>query len=193
MTFLGLPGKTEVESRMIRAHELAQAIIAKRNAMVEAENTEANSSWKITVLGEAVELAEHALSLADHFAGVLELRTLMTLADIRTKHVEHGIAVTHAPAQHVPLTDGEVTFYPFIGENAQVGYRCEHSDGRVEYLYLNPSTDDGMDGGPDGGPGNNVFLYQGTTGDPAEDAPHHFYYIFDPEDWNEPDGINEQR
>lgn len=80
--------------------------------------------------------------------------------------------------------DGEVTFTPVV-KDGMVGYECVHTDGRREYLYLNISNDDGVGGGPGGGPGNNVFLYQGTEFDPAEDSPCHFYYVFDPADWEE--------
>lgn len=70
-----------------------------------------------------------------------------------------------------------VTYRPWSNGYA-VGFECRHSDGRVEYIYLNPSqeTDDGV---------ANVFLYQGTEGDPAQDVPHHHYDLFACEHLNE--------
>jgi hypothetical protein len=100
-----------------------------------------------------------------------------------------GFVIADDPKHPIPaVRDGDVTYLPYIGPNSEVGYQCRHTDGRIEYLYFNPSTDEGH-GGPDGGPGNNVFLYQGRSGDPAEDSPHHFYYVFDPQDWEE--GVND--
>lgn len=63
-----------------------------------------------------------------------------------------------------------VTYIPWTDGYA-VGYRCEHEDGRVEFIYLNPSseTDDGQP---------NVFVYHGEHGCPSKDAPAHFYEVF---------------
>ena len=59
--------------------------------------------------------------------------------------------------------DGNVTYTPWTDGDV-VGLRAEHTDGRVEFVYLNPSATD-TDGQP------NVFVYHGTTGDPGEDYP----------------------
>lgn len=62
-----------------------------------------------------------------------------------------------------------VVYEPWaLGE--MVGYRIWHPSGAVQYIYLNPSTDsaDGV---------NNVVVYIGSSGDPAEDEPCHHYDI----------------
>lgn len=43
---------------------------------------------------------------------------------------------------------------------------------QVEYIYFNPTNDSSGAASPD------VFVYQGTTGDPSKDAPLHFYNVF---------------
>jgi hypothetical protein len=52
-----------------------------------------------------------------------------------------------------------------------VGFKATHQDGRVEYIYLNPSSadDDGA---------AIVFLYVGPTGDPEGDAPSTYEKLF---------------
>ena len=60
----------------------------------------------------------------------------------------------------VPWSDGRA-----------IGFRCEHPDGRVEYVYLNPSSD--SDDGT-----SNVFVYQGTEGDPVQDPAYTHYVMF---------------
>lgn len=52
---------------------------------------------------------------------------------------------------------GRVTYRPFPG-----GWRAEHDDGRVKFVYLNPSRNDPGDPEADE---PNVFLYQGLNGD----------------------------
>lgn len=63
-----------------------------------------------------------------------------------------------------------VAYLPFVSDECgSVGYRCRFDDGRPdEYVYIVPSseTDDGTP---------NVFLYQGTNGDPSVDQPWHHY------------------
>lgn len=56
-------------------------------------------------------------------------------------------------------------------ENGVMGFRVTAPDGRVEYVYLNPSSesDDGV---------ANVFLYHGTTGRPSEDGPVVYVDLF---------------
>jgi hypothetical protein len=52
--------------------------------------------------------------------------------------------------------------------NGAVGYELVHPSGAVQYIYFNPSldSDDGVD---------NVVVYCGSAGDPAEDeAVTHF-------------------
>jgi hypothetical protein len=58
--------------------------------------------------------------------------------------------------------DSGVKYVPW-SDGSAAGFRCETSDGKVEYVYLNPS------GGSDDGVAT-VFLYWGTAGDPAQDA-----------------------
>lgn len=67
--------------------------------------------------------------------------------------VSHGV-------KWVPWSDGRA-----------IGFRCEHPDGRVEYVYLNPSSD--SDDGT-----SNVFVYQGTEGDPVQDPAYTHYVMF---------------
>jgi hypothetical protein len=61
-----------------------------------------------------------------------------------------------------------MTYTPWTDGYA-VGFKCEQ-DGKVEYLYLNPSSD--SDGGQP-----NVFVYHGEAGDPSIDGPCHFYDV----------------
>lgn len=66
-----------------------------------------------------------------------------------------------------------ITFEPWTDGHA-VGFRVtRHVDGKVGYVYLNPSEDTWVDGkfNPD------VFVYTGVAGDPSGDYPHHFYII----------------
>ena len=63
----------------------------------------------------------------------------------------------------------KVKYTPYIN-GPMAGLKCEHIDGKVEYIYLNPSDEE-----PDDTP--NVFLYQGTTGEPGYDGPQHHYLI----------------
>jgi hypothetical protein len=141
-------------------------------------------------LAQQRDIAMRVQRLIDRFAesdGSLPADVAQTVADLAGELAElvqsldgwrrHG---GFSPYERT-IVDHDVTFYPWQGSDAQVGYRMVHRDGRVEFLYLNPSADDRR-GGPDGGPGNNVFLYQGTTGDPARDGSHHFYYVFDTRD-----------
>ena len=60
------------------------------------------------------------------------------------------------------ITDG-VTYRSWTDGHA-IGFQAEHNDGRVEYIYLNPSQDS-----DDNVP--NVFLYHGTEADPSQDQP----------------------
>lgn len=67
--------------------------------------------------------------------------------------------------------DSGVLYAPWT-DNGAVGFRCEAPDGRVEYIYLNPSG-----GSDDGVP--TVFLYRGPAGDPSDDQPDLYYVPFD--------------
>lgn len=80
---------------------------------------------------------------------------------------------TTAFAFHDRDNDGQVTYYPWT-DGWAVGFRAVHDDGRVEYIYLNPSgeSDDGVP---------NVFLYQGTEGDVRQDPAYHHYDLFLPD------------
>lgn len=68
-------------------------------------------------------------------------------------------AIVTPEGTYVPWTDGHA-----------VGYRVTDDDGRDEFIYLNPSSDD-SDGEP------NVFVYRGPHGDPSQDQPLHFYRV----------------
>jgi hypothetical protein len=57
------------------------------------------------------------------------------------------------------VTETGVTYTPWTDGTA-VGFRADHVDGRIEFLYLNPSNDSGDE---DETP--NVFLYHGPSGD----------------------------
>lgn len=63
-----------------------------------------------------------------------------------------------------------VTYEPWTNGFA-VGFKCSREGQPDEYIYLNPSTDD-TNGVP------NVFVYQGTHGDPALDGAEHYYPVF---------------
>lgn len=64
-------------------------------------------------------------------------------------------------------TGSGTTYEPWTDGHA-VGFRCTRN-GQTHYIYLNPSESEGS---PD------VFLYQGTHGNPAADYPEHFYAPF---------------
>jgi hypothetical protein len=70
--------------------------------------------------------------------------------------------------------DSGATYRPWT-DGWAVGFKAEHPDGRVAFIYLNPSG-----GSDDGVP--NVFLYCGPTGDSAQDPPYHHYDLFDPDE-----------
>lgn len=81
----------------------------------------------------------------------------MTLNDYFTHRRLDGMI------QRPPLDlSSEVKYRPWSNGWA-IGYAAEHPDGRIEYVYLNPSgeSDDGVP---------TVFLYKGTFGHPAHDA-----------------------
>lgn len=65
------------------------------------------------------------------------------------------------------MTDAHGTRYePWFG-NGMVGYKVTGASGKVRYVYLNPSDEDSAGK-------SNVFLYEGETGDPAQDSPQVF-------------------
>lgn len=66
-------------------------------------------------------------------------------------------------ASYEPWTDGHA-----------VGFRVTHKDGRVEFVYLNPSSDIDQDDY------ENVFLYVGPHGDPGEDRSVCYVNLFRP-------------
>jgi len=68
----------------------------------------------------------------------------------------------------------EVIYIPYATRDGQVGLVARsHSGDRAEFIYLNPSTET-EDGVP------NVFVFQGVSGDPANDQPVHHYDIGKP-------------
>lgn len=75
------------------------------------------------------------------------------------------------------VNDEHVTYKPWTDGHA-VGFRCEYDDGHVEYIYLNPSVNEGGEDSP------NVFLYKGPSGDPGLDSPsHHYTPLQEPKGW----------
>ena len=70
--------------------------------------------------------------------------------------------------RHVHDAAANITYEPWTDGHA-IGFKLtHHNEGTTSYIYLNPSGD--SDGGtPD------VFVYQGVTGDPAQDAALHYY------------------
>jgi hypothetical protein len=79
------------------------------------------------------------------------------------------------PDQRTVLDDGTV-YTPFFAEG-RPGLQCTRPGSPSQYIYFNPSdhTDDDVP---------NVFVYQGTEGDPCADTPIHHYCI-----WPEPGPI----
>lgn len=74
-------------------------------------------------------------------------------------------AVKLSQGDWTPVTSegGRVTFTPWT-DGFAVGFRVENRDtGKVRYVYLNPSTDDGTERQGDAG---TVFLYLDATGGP---------------------------
>jgi hypothetical protein len=62
--------------------------------------------------------------------------------------------------------NGGVTYTPFIGnEGYQVGFKCEHDDGRVKWIYFTPTDDSSGSDSPD------VFVYEADTPTWAEGSP----------------------
>lgn len=53
--------------------------------------------------------------------------------------------------------------YEAWSDGAMVGFRCIDKNGKVESIYLNPSSSD-SEGQP------NVFVYQGASGNPMDDS-----------------------
>lgn len=80
--------------------------------------------------------------------------------DEYAERVAHAQGVVVAAPCHDP--DAKVTYEPWTDGRA-VGFRVTHDDGRVEYVYLNPS------GGSDDGVGS-VFLYFDESGDVTQGA-----------------------
>src|SRR6266508_2877910 len=93
----------------------------------------------------------------------------------------HRQQPTKGPAMHLDATEAfttteGITFQPWNNGPA-VGFRVTHPDGRTEYLYLNPSGEHDDPAAPSG-PRATAFVYHGSAGDPAEDAPYHYYELF---------------
>jgi hypothetical protein len=73
------------------------------------------------------------------------------------------------PEQRTVLEDGTV-YTPFLAEG-RPGLQCTRPGSSSQYIYFNPS--DHTDGDVP-----NVFVYQGTEGDPCADTPIHHYCIW---------------
>ena len=78
------------------------------------------------------------------------------------------------PFTNEPIVTPEgVTYTPWT-DGWAVGFKAEHKDGRVEYVYLNPSGEMDEEGSAPG----SVFVYTGKAGDPSEDSAWHHYDMF---------------
>lgn len=91
----------------------------------------------------------------------------------RDHHVPMVNWDTPPPRKHAfdfEVNDGPVSYHPWTNGYA-IGFEVHRSDGRIEFIYLNPSQSDGDEAEA------NVFLYTGTEGDPAADEAHHHYLV----------------
>jgi hypothetical protein len=62
-------------------------------------------------------------------------------------------------------SSGDVCYLPFITSDGCVGYHIMRDKVPLGFVYLNPSDNS------DGESGEDIFVYRGTVGNPAEDAP----------------------
>lgn len=102
------------------------------------------------------------------------------IARVTAKSVEtwgswQGIPPTGTPSvQQAPdrtVVDAQgVRFEPWTDRWA-IGFRCVHPDGRVEFVYLNPSSDSDDDV-------SNVFVYADSIGDPGSGETVTFVDLF---------------
>lgn len=75
-----------------------------------------------------------------------------------------------------PIVTGTGVTYTAWTDGYAVGFRAVHPDGRVEYIYLNPSHDE-----PEADENPNVFLYTGPAGSTdGDDAPVCYVDLFTP-------------
>lgn len=87
-----------------------------------------------------------------------------------------GADVTFLNNDVTEAANPHVTYTPFV-KDGMVGYRAEHEDGRVGWLYFNPSNDT-----DDGTP--NVFVYQSESPhdtrspDPSWDGALYHFTLF---------------
>lgn len=81
------------------------------------------------------------------------------ITDLRNGRAYHRYA-------HLAIRDRDpkVSYTPVISPDGMPGYRCDHVDGRREFIYFNPSDV------TDGSDVSNVFVYQGPHFDPAADG-----------------------
>lgn len=87
---------------------------------------------------------------------------------------EADTPLTAFPHWTDPVVTPQGVIYTPWTNGWSIGYRCQHADGRVEYLYLNASSSDDSDT-----EAGSVFVYQGEHADPAADTPQHWYGVFD--------------
>lgn len=73
--------------------------------------------------------------------------------------------------KHFEFTDMHGAKYEPWSNGQAVGFKVTRCDGFVEYVYLNPSSEDSEGQ-------SNVFFYQGQDADPATDAPVCFQCLF---------------
>ena len=71
------------------------------------------------------------------------------------------------------LTTDEGHVFEPVTDGWAMGYRVTHADGRVEFIYLNPSSSDE-------GEKACAFVYIGPDGSPSgQDQPSHYYDLFE--------------
>jgi hypothetical protein len=74
-------------------------------------------------------------------------------------------------------TSGNLSYLPFITPDGRVGYKIQRDGRPLDFVYFNPSDNS------EGEAGDDIFVYRGTVGDPAEDKPLCFIDTGDHEDY----------
>jgi hypothetical protein len=85
------------------------------------------------------------------------------------------ILVELRPTAH--RTESERTVFEPWTDGFAVGFKVTREGRGVQFVYLNPSLDDGTEKGGDDG---TVFLYQGPAGDPSVDPGLVHVDVFEP-------------
>lgn len=87
--------------------------------------------------------------------------------------IEYGPVITDIDE------DGNAAFtFEAWTDGHALGFKVTRaSDGKISFVYLNPSTDTWNRDDYSEGFNPDVFVYTGPAGDPASDMPHNFYNI----------------